>query len=193
MDNYGQLSLVPRLVAQDIICGFSLIIGNHDFQHSAGIPRCIDKIYNIHTCSKNPLKSYLRPQRTPLNLSIPKIQTRSRIRIIPHLHRKSHRPLPLPTLPLPLGPNPNIIPLQQLNQNTLNLITSEEAPRTRPSPVAKHSALARRRNELVLVLLARVRPQIAEAPGVELVEGWLRGHGGQELGVQSASVASLTD
>lgn len=59
--------------------------------------------------------------------------------------------------------------------------------------MAENRALGGSRHKLVLVLLAGVFAQIAEAPGVELVEGGLGRHGGEVFGVKGAGLAGRGD
>lgn len=59
--------------------------------------------------------------------------------------------------------------------------------------MAENRALGGSRHKLVLVLLAGVFAQIAEAPGVELVERGLGRHGREVFGVEGAGLAGRGD
>lgn len=59
--------------------------------------------------------------------------------------------------------------------------------------MTKDRALGGSGYELVLVLLAGVFAQIAEAPGVELVQGGLWGHGGEVFWIDGAGLAGGGD
>lgn len=121
-----------------------------------------------------------------LQLPILEIDRSRGIRVIPQLNIIRSRPLELSTLTLSRRTYANVVPLQQLDQNRLDLIRRKESTGASPVAMTEDRAFSGSRHELVLVLLAGMFAQIAETPGVELVQGRLWGHGREIFGIECA-------